>query len=337
MNEPLAWILATGARGPLGLSSAQIAMCVRAAKMEPTASRFLDRRGEAIGLCHTSALPETLWGHDRLLRLAAPALCEAWPLDATTPTPLVLALPEAGRADDDPRFDHGFVRELAARSRRPIDLERSRTIRAGNAGFALAIEAATALLALPGGPATVMVGGVDGHVHPEVLADLDRALRLHAPGTEDGFIPSEGAAFVLLSRRPPARGSGPALAAIRRVLTGREATVGTDEPAIAAAMTAIFHALGQGDPVRWVLSDLNGESHRLREWTLVEARAQGGGAWVHDELVGELGDVGSATGALLTAIACEYFAAGCAPATSVVIALASDGAERGALQIEAIS
>ncbi len=74
---PLAWILTTGAVGPLGLSSMQIAMCARARKMEPLSSSLLDRRGHPIGYCRSFGLLDSLAGYDRLLALAAPALAQA--------------------------------------------------------------------------------------------------------------------------------------------------------------------------------------------------------------------------------------------------------------------
>lgn len=337
MIDPPAWILSTGARCPLGLSATQVAMCVRAMKMEPLTTRFLDKNGEAIGAGRMLALPETIFGYERLLRIAAPALCEAWPAEIDEAIPVILALPDAGRADDDPRFGDGLLRDLAARSRRRVDLARSITIRAGHAGGALAFEAVLSLLARPGGPTTVVVGGVDSYFHPDVLAALDRELRLHAPGAEDGFIPTEGAAFARICRRAPKRGEAPPLAAIRRVLTGREATVGTDQPAVAAAMTSIFHALRDERPIPWVLTDLNGEAWRLREWMLVQTRVLARDEIVHAELVGELGDLGAATGPMLLAIACAYLDAKCAPALEAVIALSSEGAERGAIRVEAAS
>jgi 3-oxoacyl-[acyl-carrier-protein] synthase-1 len=335
VTEPLAWIWKTGARAPLGLSSEQVAMCVRAKKMEPETTRFTDRSGEPIGVCRTLAVAGSIHGYDRLLRLAAPALCEAWPEGEVEPIPLILSLPEAGRADDDPRFNEGFVRDLATRSRRRLDVERSRVVRAGRAGGAIAVETAAMMLAAPGGPALVMVGGADSYYHPDVLAGLDRDLRLHGPGTEDGFIPGEGAAFLLLSRSRP-KGDA-AMATLRRVVTGREANADGHAPNIGAAMTEILHALRSDAPIPWVVSDLNGEQDRARERTLAEIRALGSEEGVRDDPLGELGDPGAATGPLLMSMVSVYFAAGCAPAREAVIVLASDGAERGALRIEALS
>lgn len=324
MSEPLAWIVGTGARSPLGLSAAQVAMCWRAQKNEPRATRFRDQHGGEIGACHARALADTVHGYDRLLRLASPALAEALPEALSQPVPLVLALPEPGRADDDPRFTDGFVADLAARAKRRVDVGASLSVRAGHAGGALAFEAAAALLSRPGGPAMVAVGGVDSYFHPDVLAELDLELRLHG-SADDGFIPSEGAAFALLARRR--RPEQPPLGALRQVRCGVE-----DEPHLASGLTAILHAMREGGPIRWVISDLNGEPHRARAFQLAEARALDDDVR-HDELPDEMGDVGAATGAMAVVAACTWFEAGCAPEGEVVVVLSSEGPERGALRV----
>jgi 3-oxoacyl-[acyl-carrier-protein] synthase-1 len=328
VSEPLAFLVGAGARSPLGLSAAQVALCRRARKNEPRATRFRDRLGGEIGACHARCLPDTIHGYDRLLRLASPALAEALPEGLAEPVPLVVALPEPGRADDDARFTDGFVRDLAARSKRRIDVAASLSVRAGHAGGALAFEAALGMMARPGGPALVAVGGVDGYFHPDVLADLDAELRLHG-SADDGFIPSEGAAFVLLARR---RQELPALGTLRQVRCGIE-----EEPHLASGLTELLHAVREeaareSGPVRWVISDVNGESHRVRAFQLAAMRALDVELF-HDALPDEMGDVGAASGPMAAVIACTLFEAGCAPAGEVLVVLSSEGAERGALRI----
>lgn len=333
MTAPIAFILSTAARGPLGLTSRQVAMCARARKSLPVETRYLDRMGHPIAVAQYLPLPDTVHGHDRLVRMAAPALRDAWieregegPRDAV---PLVLALPAPGRADDDPRFGPAFIEALAARTRLPLDLRSSLAIRADHAGFAQALEGATAMLSRPGGPRAVMVGGVDSYLHPGVLAALDEDYRLHTPSNDNGFIPGEGAAFALLAREP-LHAIRP-LGALRRVVLDTEDTVGTDAPNTARAMTAILRAMRADGPVPWVLSDVTSERHRVREWTLAATRVLDD--TVDDRLTDHTGDLGAASGPTLLAIACAFFAARCAPAREVVIALHSDGPERGALRV----
>lgn len=328
--------MSVGARTSVGLSALQVAMSARAAKMEPRGTRFRDKHGRAVGMCRVGGLAADLVGHDRLLALAAPALREAWPGALEDRLPLFVALPEPGRPDDDGRFGIDFVEALQAQSKAKVDVARSAVTRAGHAGFAWALEAALATLGRPDAPPAVMVGGVDSYYHPEVVRWLDEACRLHSLEAEEGFIPGEGAGFALLVRDPGALCALRPLAAIDRVLTGREETVVTGEPNIARAMTAMMHTLGGGSALRWVLTDLNGERHRAREWGLVALRGVLAEGAVEERFARAFGDVGAATGALLLAVACMFFRSGCAPASTGAVALHAEGPARGALRFEAI-
>src|SRR6185503_15106128 len=136
---PLCQIISVGARGPLGLSALQVALCVRAGKLEPRRTSFLDKRGATVGAARAVCLPDTLHGYERLLALGAPALREA-ALGLPGPLPLFLALPEPGRPDDDPRLGPAMIEELARRSEIPIDAARSQVVRAGHAGAGLLLE-----------------------------------------------------------------------------------------------------------------------------------------------------------------------------------------------------
>src|SRR4051794_34899728 len=120
-------------------------MCARARKLLPCPTSFVDKRGVSVGLCLAGGLAEDLGGVPRLLALARPALREAVQGARLANLPLVLALPEAGRPDDDPRYESGFIATLAAEAQAPIDVARSKVVRAGHAGGALALEAALAL------------------------------------------------------------------------------------------------------------------------------------------------------------------------------------------------
>jgi len=323
-------LIAAGARAPLGMTSLQVAMSARADKLEPRSTRFVDKRGRSVGVCLTGGIGEDVHGFDRLLALARPALREAGRA-VEEPTPLILALPEAERPDDDPRLSGAILAALAETAEMPLDLDRSRVVRADHAGGALAFEAALDVL-LAGAPA-VLVGGVDSYYHPEVLEWLDRGCRLHALEAEDGFIPSEAAAFVLLAAEPP-RSAGATRVVLSAVATGRETT--TDEQALAASMTNLVHRL-IGDaprPLRWVLSDLNGEEHRVAEWSKVAIRTSLSDA-VHQRLPDALGDVGAATAPAMAAIALEWWRAGCAPADAALALVHSEGVERGGLLLEA--
>lgn len=337
-------ITGAGARSPLGLDALQVTLCARAGKIEPRPTPFLDRRNYPIGDVRALCLPDDLYGFERLVELAVPALREAAATlgprraagDARLRPPLLLALPEAGRADDDPRLGPTLVETIAKRAEIPIDLARSEVFRAGQAGFAMALARAAALLREREVHA-VLVGGVDSYHHPGVLASLDEGYRLHAPAVSDGFTPSEGAAFVLLE---PSRTSEPPLARLLLAGTTREETVATGAPNLAEAMTRLVRGAAEAAaPLRWILTDINGERHRVREWTMVQMRMDDlieEGARV-ERWVEEFGDAGAATGALLAVLACVQWQTGCAPAGSAFIALHSESPERGVVVLEGAS
>lgn len=341
----IATILRAGARAPIGLSRLQVAMNVRAERLDPRPCAFKDKRGQIIGSCRVGGLPLDVVGHDRLLGLAAPALREAWPAEYTSSLPLVLALPEAGRPDDDARYGPAFIDALRAKSRCPIDLQRSTVVRAGHAGFVVALEMAASMLHKAGlgqTPPAVVVGGVDSYHHEGVLQWLDADHRLHAAGTENGMMPSEGAGFAVLLRAGTKLQGAPSderpLGRITVIRTGREESALMGRPNLAEALTQIVQDIAvQGGPLPWVLTDLNGERNRNKEWAQVALRGVLAENAIQSTAVQMLGDTGAATGALLLAIACTYFATGAAPATRAAVVLQSEGPERGAFLLEEAS
>lgn len=326
-------IIGAGARTPLGLNRIQVAMCARAAALEPRPCPCRDSEGAAIGVVRSAALPDDLFGVERWLALAAPALREcAWGAEPS-PAPLLLSIPEAGRADDDPHLGEGLLPALAQRSGVSIDAGRSRLFRQGHAGFAAALAAALARLAA--GDAAVLVGGVDSYYHPGVLAAFDADRRIHSATIEAGILPSEGAAFVRLAREA---GGAEALGTILAVELGREESVVTGEPNLALAMTRLVRSVSSAAPGRripWIRSDLNGELHRVDEWTKVAHRCNDVFAdeVLHDRPIEEMGELGAASGAVILAGTVTAWQAGVAPADLALLALHSEGPERGLVLI----
>jgi len=330
-------VVSVGARGPLGLTSLQVAMNARAGLAFARSSSFRDRRGNAVGLGMTGGLSAELHGYDRMIDLAVPALREAVAGGLRSGMPIVVAVPERARPDDDPRFDGALVVDLARAAGASLDLRRSATVRAGHAGGALAFDHARGLLAA--GAPGVVVGGVDSYHHPEVVRWLDDGHRLHAPGVEDGFIPSEGAAFcVLLGETHAGTDAAAPLARLAHVGYGAESSVTSGEPNLGQAMTSMLRLLTQASgPIDWAVSDVNGERHRLREWSMLVFRELLAEAVVDQRMPGLIGDVGAATGAMSLAYACELWRVGAAPAARCAIALHSEGHERGVIGLEAAS
>ncbi|MCC6556393.1 MAG: hypothetical protein IT372_25820, partial [Polyangiaceae bacterium] len=199
-------IVSAGLRTVLGGGCLAAAMMARAVRFTPRLTELRDARGERIRMGIVEGVPRDLLGALRLVAIAAPALVEAAggaaaALGRREPLPVWLAMPEAGRPDDDPRLSAQVLDLLARASGVRIDLDRSGVVRAGRAGGAEVVERAAALWggAEPA-PAAVIVGGVDSAHHPALVEAIERR-RAEEPGSWSGALRSEGAAFVALA--PP--------------------------------------------------------------------------------------------------------------------------------------
>ncbi len=356
-------ILGVGLSSPFGLDARQTALVFRAKKLAPEKASFGDRSGFGLGNVRSRRLPDSLVGRERLLELAAPALAEAvrgLP-SQPGPLPLFLSLPPR-RAEAEQPLGADFLEALGKQAQVPIALESSEPFPIGHAGFAAALERALAFLATPPPPTPLqglpfgrlgkapeptgpakpkptyaIVGGVDSYHDPAVLEALDKESRVNAEGIWDGFVPSEGAAFVVVAL-PDAN-----LPVVGRVLglgLGMERLEDPQNPTVAEAATELVRIVATNlrTPVPWALPDLNCERHRVKEWTFVRIR---NGETFHDtatvetRLCDELGDVGAATGAVSTAFVCSAWKLGFAPANQALVFLSSDGPARGAIALGA--
>lgn len=330
-------IVAIGARAPLGLDARGVALAARAQKLAPRRLLLRDGDGGSYGTARAACVPDEVFGFDRLLDLARPALAECL---ATSLAPLGdgtalhLAVPDP-RPVADPRLDRPLLAAIAEPHGSRFDLRTSSTVTGGHAGFGVALQRALATSRTTGRPA--VAGAVDTFHDRAVLRWLAREHRLHGPGVADGFIPSEGAAFVAVS----ADGAGARMATVAALeLAADECDEEADDPPIAVAMTdAVDRALdAAGGPVGWILVDVNGERHRLKEWSFVGVRLRqriDPDQVIVEQPYREAGDSGAATGALFVALACMAWELGTAPAPRALVALRGDGPARAALVLEA--
>ena len=152
---PPAEIIGVGMVTPVGLYAAAAKAAIRAGLSRPRKETFINKEGErqAMRLVDEEYLeplsPEIsasgLTGpHERMLRLAGPALAEAIST-AGEPPPLFLALPERLPGTRDP-IAPSFVRDLAIQARVKLDEKRSAVYREG-AGFLFALRDALHFLA----------------------------------------------------------------------------------------------------------------------------------------------------------------------------------------------
>ncbi|WP_437291005.1 hypothetical protein [Sorangium sp. So ce406] len=345
---PRAVIVGAGARAANGLTALQVTMGVRAGKLEPRESHLIDRAGEPISTARLASIGDNVTGLDRLVALGASALRQAaapWLAARASgrpasgepePLPILVAVPSEQRPGLDPRLGRDLLAGLSARAQVRCDPARSRLFFGCRAGGVEAVMAALDLLG-EGAPA-VLVGGVDSWFEPEALERLDRELRLHSLTAENGFIPGEGAGFVLLAASPRARGA-PQLGSILSAATDVEPRPwGSDEPCLAAGITraarrAVEEAGASSRPIGWLMTDVVDERHRVDEWAFAAARIADALTpdHVHEQPLLVTGDLGAASVGVMLAIAVTRWETGCAPDAQVLIAAHAEGAARGAL------
>ena len=143
------------------------------------------------------------------------------------------------------------------------------------------------------------------------MAALDAEERLLGPRVMDGFIPGEGAAFVLLTSSHIARAwqldARVEVAGIGTALDGghRYGTEPARGEGLSHAIEALTSSLSVRAPIQRIYAGLNGEHFFAKEWGVARIRHD---RWFAPAAAIEhpadcYGDAGAATGALLLALA----------------------------------
>lgn len=347
MNPTDLVIASAGVVTPIGLSLPETAASARARVARLREIAWRDRRFEPfiVGSVPDDGLPDLAGGlaelplqyrEARMLRLAHVALEEALaPLQGKAGLiPLLLGLPE--QHTTLPLSPKKFIAHLDMQVPGALDAERSLAVSRGRAGGLMALREAAARLARGDSP-FVLVGGVDCLVDLYVLGTLDLQGRIRNEVNSDGFSPSEGAAFLLLSLASTAQARGlTPLAQVIGYAHGQEAGhIYSDEKYLGEGLAATFASLlsesPPSQPIGSVYSSFNGERYWAREFGV--ARLRQAHAFSPDHQMEHpaecFGDMGSAQGPALAALAAHGVQKGYRPSPCLVYA-SSDHGDRAA-------
>lgn len=272
----------------------------------------------------------------RLLRLAAPSF-QAVGKDVGRPVPVFVGLP-ALTPKEAPWIVHvpAYLQKLTSV---PVDLKRSSIVPHGRAAGLMALELAmNAVAADPS--ATVIVGGVDTFLDLRLLATLDQEGRILGPRVMDGFIPGEGAAFLVLSGAA-AKGAGPRVT-VNGVASAmdeghRYGTAPAKGEGLDAALKQLRQRAGQlSGPIGTTFAGFNGESFEAKMWGVARMRHNDffTSSMAIEHPADKYGDAGAATGTMLLALAAKALSLGARSGPALVWA-ASDREPRACAVVSA--
>lgn len=349
-------IVGVGMMTAVGLTAGETAASVRAGVARFTETPIRDHRARPFTLAEVpeEGLPGLGEGVEapppapgltarerRLLRLATMPLGECLAaLPAGLPAPgLVLALPTA--ATTRPLDGAAFVGRLVAQLGGGLDPRLVDASDRGRAGGVAALDRAAALIRA-GHAGFMVAGGVDSYRDPYVLATLDVEGRVKSAVHLDGFIPGEGAAFLLLASREAAAAAGlPVLATLSPAAVAvEEGHLYSEQPyrgdGLAAALAGLFGAGVVGGPVEEVYSSMNGESHWAKEWGVGFLRNRAAFAPEHGmhHPADCFGDTGAACGPIMAGLAALGVREGYRRSPCLVYGSSDDGL-RAALAVSA--
>ena len=343
IDQTAVCIVGVGACTALGADLPSSAAAVRA-----TLSAFgdhpymIDKDGEPMVVALASSLPEDLGATDRLVALAIAAAQEA--LASLTADrmqvqgmPAVIGLPprRPGRADD---LDDSLAQRCKTDLGGGAQLAVVRTVASGHAAGLEALEQAWRLIR-SGELEACLVGGVDSYLEPETLEWLDDLEQLHSNTNKWGFIPGEGAGFVLLSS--PAFAQKHSLSPLGEVLAVALAQeknlIKTDSVCIgeglSAALTQVLQRLpSPEETIHQTICDLNGERYPADEFGYSLVRTAGRYSDPGEFLAPAdcWGDVGAASAALFIGLAVTAGQKGYADGPNTLVWAGSESGERGA-------
>lgn len=342
-------ILDVGMITSVGLTAPQTASSVRAGITRAAETSLYDKRFEpfTMAVLPEDALPPLVEQLEkevgltvrqaRMLRLASCALKEALKnMPDAGSIPLYLGAPEQLPNRPAPMSEK-FFRQLGAQSEISFNTAESKLFLNGRAAGLLATKEAINCLD-SGKSSYVLVGGVDTYLDLYLMGTLDMEDRILGPSIMDGFIPGEGAAFILLSKSAQ-KGFTP-LASLSPVSTGfEEGHMYSEKPYQGEGLSAVLENLFSSGKisgfVQEVYSSMNGENIWAKEWGVAFLRNKNSidaDYRIHHP-ADCLGDTGAACGVILAVLAVLGFEKGYRQSPAL-ITCSSDYGDRAAVVVK---
>jgi 3-oxoacyl-[acyl-carrier-protein] synthase-1 len=339
---------------PVGHKTAQTCASIRAGitrLFESEEFRIPDERGSLTPVV-CGAVSGITDGHRRylrILRMAVPAFVEALSEANISDTELedsglYLCLSE----QDRPGMDNRAEQNLAVHMSRYIGIgnmsARTQIFNLGHAGMFFALEQAFKDI-LNGKYHRAIIGAVDTYLDEVTLKFLLDFDRLKTETNNKGFIPGEGAAFVVLETKQNAtRRNVRSLARVEGACTTlEENTLYEDEPCKGDGLSksiqgTLASLTDEGKLTGLVISDLNGERYRSLEWGLAMPRVLSNNqlsiaVWHTADC---LGDAGAAVGTVNLCLGVTALDKGYAKTKNILLWGSSDYGDRGSAYLRAL-
>jgi hypothetical protein len=202
------------------------------------------------------------------------------------------------------------------------------------AGFSEGVARAAALLS-KGRVDSCLLGGVDSRVIFEDREAFEELGLVLTPDFPAGFIPGEGAAFLLLR---PSNWAGESLGTVDSAAQATESGHRlSGSPPVAEALTQVARAAlqnaGGGAAPVVVLSPVNGSPWISSEWGYLLTRVPALGNGDHIFPAGAFGEMGAADGPVAACMAIRGFARGYLKQSQAMVVLSSECGRKGAVMM----
>ena len=298
------FIESTGLVCSVGLTAESACAAMRAGIANFQELPYLDNQGEPIIGAMVPGLPPDMKRGERLGEMLAMAVADCLKdkaIQSLENIPILVGLAEPDR----PGGGAGLVDKIFARMNEKLGLrfhpQLSRTITAGHTSGFEGLRIARELFK-NSEVSACLVCGVDSYINASSLLWLDRHQRLKTEENSDGVIPGEGAAAVLVTKRPSPNTSM-AVNISGLGFAKEAATVFNEEPLLGiglaeATKDALREAGIQLNEADFRISDVTGESYGFREQALslsrvMRSRKEEFPIWHSSD---SIGDIGAASG-----------------------------------------